>query len=921
MKSKDIKIEHSIVTIDNKPQVIYSGEFHYFRVPRKEWRIRLSRASALGVNCISIYVPWNWHEIKENSFCWSDNRNLQEVLFICNELDLYVIIKPGPYICAEWDFGGFPDWLMSKEVVLRSPEDRYMSYVKTWYKEVISQIKPYLITNSGSIIMFQIENEYEHYIDFAEDCLVSLEEGKRYIGEMLKFSKREGIDIPFCMNGSPKICKEFSIINGLDFWGDIPFLWSMEFNLFNKMLDDMRINNEPVFIAELQAGWYDQLGQSHYEATEILGLSIRNAIAYRTSIINIFMLLGGTTPPNYNCKGDSLLCESRENTSSYDFGAPIREDGGLNIQKCKEVLMGKKFVDSYKDLILNGCFSNRFKVRLENIEYKSFESTSLDYEIMLKNYGVIYRCISLPNKNLLYLANLSNKNELLKIVDTKTNTSVSIELKRKTAKLLPIDYRIANITICWSDSEIFYYQDDENDMTNIFVVTDELGKGRLRILCDNKLKANNSSIQIKSIDNEYYDLVCFSKEISYVETIGVRIFFVSQEEAHFIKIYDDCIVFPGEKLIIDKECLDNDINFETMGLEKNLDIKLFSKERKNISVTIDGFNVALKTINKTEGMYQLDYESSGNNCNAKKRENLANWNGSWEAINLDSIIDNDSIERDWREIDVLEKIENIGGFRHGYIFYKIKFKLENLENNYSLIYNGGENYKSYIYLNGQLVYAGQAVNKLSNSCEQCIDISEFIKEENDLTIKYLYHFHTKGYQNSGKLLQYSGIEKLGIKSISNSDSFVALNKASVACFPLDNVDVFHNQLTDINTLSESTGYVFGTKNLVYLKRQFSFSKPEANIEFCLNIKLQEVNERALIYINKSLIGKYEVESPQRVFYIPMELLKEDNIVEIILEGKGFNYCGVIEYPSLGSVELVPSFYSFKNILKISRDCE
>jgi len=154
------------------------GEIHYFRVPKPLWRDRLLKLKRAGGNCVSTYIPWNWHSPREDIVVFDDSykewyvpdyysRNLSEFLELANQLGLKVIARPGPYICSEWDSGGHPNWLYTRTSKLRSLDPVYIDYTEKWYREVASVLKPYIEKNT--IPAIQIENEYfwgnEKYIE------------------------------------------------------------------------------------------------------------------------------------------------------------------------------------------------------------------------------------------------------------------------------------------------------------------------------------------------------------------------------------------------------------------------------------------------------------------------------------------------------------------------------------------------------------------------------------------------------------------------------------------------------------------------------------------------------------------------------------------------------------------------------------
>ena len=147
--------------LDGKPFQILAGEMHYPRIPRASWRDRLKKLKALGLNTLTTYVFWNAHEPKKGQYDFSGNLDVAAYVRMAQEEGLYVNLRPGPYVCAEWDGGGLPAWLFpTPDIAPRSTDPRYMEPVKGWIKRLGQELTPLLIDNGGPIILTQIENEY-----------------------------------------------------------------------------------------------------------------------------------------------------------------------------------------------------------------------------------------------------------------------------------------------------------------------------------------------------------------------------------------------------------------------------------------------------------------------------------------------------------------------------------------------------------------------------------------------------------------------------------------------------------------------------------------------------------------------------------------------------------------------------------------
>ena len=154
----------SVFLLDGKPFQMISGEMHYPRVPREAWRQRMHMAKAMGLNTIGTYVFWNLHEPQKGKFDFSGNNDIAEFVKTAKEEGLWVILRPSPYVCAEWEFGGYPYWLEKEQgLVVRSKESKYLEEYRKYINEIGKQLAGLQVNHGGNILMVQIENEYGSY--------------------------------------------------------------------------------------------------------------------------------------------------------------------------------------------------------------------------------------------------------------------------------------------------------------------------------------------------------------------------------------------------------------------------------------------------------------------------------------------------------------------------------------------------------------------------------------------------------------------------------------------------------------------------------------------------------------------------------------------------------------------------------------
>ena len=159
-----VELKDRQLLIDGKNTQLIAGVFHYFRTPGALWRDRLEKAVACGLNAIETYICWNLHEPSPGKFNFSGELDFEEYIRIAGELGLYVILRPGPYICSEWDNGGIPSWLLkNRDLRIRSFNPAWMDAVRNYFAELLPRIRKYEYDNGGPVIAMQIENEYGSY--------------------------------------------------------------------------------------------------------------------------------------------------------------------------------------------------------------------------------------------------------------------------------------------------------------------------------------------------------------------------------------------------------------------------------------------------------------------------------------------------------------------------------------------------------------------------------------------------------------------------------------------------------------------------------------------------------------------------------------------------------------------------------------
>lgn len=308
-----LEIKNKKFYMDGEEFHVYSGAMHYFRIPEEYWEDRLLKLKAAGLNTVETYVPWNYHEKKKGEFDFSGMLNIEKFIETAQNLGIYVIVRPGPYICAEWDFGGLPSWLLKdKNIRLRCMDKKYVKEVEDYFKVLIPKLLPYQESNGGKLIAMQVENEYG---SFGRD--------KKYLYWLRSLMKELGVDCQlFTSDGETKY-----FFSG----GGIPEeLMVANFGGYNEnRFNDLKLlqPDKPLMCGEHWCGWFDRWGAKHHtdNAEETLGKSLDGFFKEDASF-NLYMFHGGTNfgfssgANYYDC-----YCPT---TTSYDYGAPLAENGG-----------------------------------------------------------------------------------------------------------------------------------------------------------------------------------------------------------------------------------------------------------------------------------------------------------------------------------------------------------------------------------------------------------------------------------------------------------------------------------------------------------------------------------------------------------------------------------------------------------------
>jgi beta-galactosidase GanA len=298
--------------LDGKPFQIWSGEMHFQRIPRLYWRDRLLKAKALGLNTVATYVFWNALEPQHGKWNFQEQNDLAAFIREAKSVGLYVIVRPGPYACAEWDFGGLPAWLLAKPgIKIRSTDPAFLQPALNYLHQISEIILPLQITQGGNIIMVQVENEYGSYGKDAP-YLLALRDFWLSEGVKVPLSTSDGASKDMLSNGSIPGC-----VVGLD-----PGANANDFATSKKYRPDV-----PAFCAEYYPGWLTHWGENWARADTVELINDLKWLIDHKKSWNLYVLHGGTNFDFY--AGANFSDVYQPDITSYDYDAPIREDGSL----------------------------------------------------------------------------------------------------------------------------------------------------------------------------------------------------------------------------------------------------------------------------------------------------------------------------------------------------------------------------------------------------------------------------------------------------------------------------------------------------------------------------------------------------------------------------------------------------------------
>lgn len=372
--------------LNGKKMNVYSGVIHYFRMLPEYWKDRLTKLKLCGFNTVETYMCWNLHEPKKGVYDFEGMLDIELFIEIAKQVGLYVIVRPGPYICAEWDFGGLPAWLLAdRNIRLRCNNELFKKHVEDWYAVMFDKIRPHLECNGGNVIMMQVENEYGsfgndyEYLEFIKNLFA------KYNMDVLLFTS----DGNWC-----------NMLSG----GSLPSLYKVlnfgsnakgAFGALDGFQQDM-----PLFCGEFWCGWFDHWGEKHHTRNSLSVVKEIEDFIAQDANFNVYMFYGGT---NFNFWAGSNYAfgKIQPTTTSYDYCAFLTEWGEYTpayhaVRKVMHQIQGLEMpplIDSPKTQnigVVKMTESAKLFDNLSKIGTKFRSATPESMEKFGQNFGYIY---------------------------------------------------------------------------------------------------------------------------------------------------------------------------------------------------------------------------------------------------------------------------------------------------------------------------------------------------------------------------------------------------------------------------------------------------------------------------------------------------------------------------------------------------
>lgn len=867
-----IEYDGSSFIVDGKRTYLYGGDFHYFRTPKTLWEDRIRKIADAGCNLVSTPIPWNWHEVQDGKFEWEDQRDVRYFLDLCRKYNLHVIIKPGPYICAELDFGGLPDWLLGKDLIARSLNDEYMRYTERWLKKVFDVIRPYLHQNGGNIIAVQIENEYGHLK--GTEYYTSDEAACEYMRKLVDICKRANVRLPYFTNECPFIRgRDLGLIEMMTFYPNIPGLWMWEFDVFEGKLLEQKKNQPgaPVGVIELQAGWFQPFGFPEVPVpARLTDLILKDCIVRGASLLNVYMLVGGTSTPYWPSRG-SWVWPARVNPNtvglitSFDFGgAPIHEWGELG-EKYPMILKHGTFINTYADLLMRCEESDGAKF----VELNTKLPCGGEFDVK-KNTKIVYT--SCDDGGFLFVCNLDDYSKQATISYKSSRTGEwrrlpfngKLGLLPKHGRIMPLDIKLDDSLIVHSTSEVLTHKKLGDTLVAFFYGPLD-ADGELVLDTSSEVEVLEGDVRVTRKDG--LTALNYAHSGTQIVRVGeLMLVVIDEEAAGNLYVLDDMVMLT-DMYHVKRTAPNTKSVLAELKLGEHTHTRIFVPNAPQ-HILVDGQDVPFT--------YDARTMSAHFNYAPKLRIPVSvEWDPNWYFKGDDAELMPSYDDSKLADVEP-KPLESLGYFDHGWYYYRAHFDMPEASEGRIVLDTGVD--RAYVYLNGKFVWKG--IGKMDVGVEMS-------KGHNVVALRYENAYHNKCHPSEGEVMKYTGIRQpirietqnksLELRSFKLRHGLGGQHERYFS--PDADIEGWHNMDPSEELVFQAAG------EIVWARRGFSYHVKEG-YSAPLKLTLPYVSDRCIVYLNGSLIGKYENTGPQHDFYIPEPLLRERNVLVLCIEGPG-----------------------------------
>jgi hypothetical protein len=844
-----IRYDAQCFTIHDRDAFIYSAAFHYCRTPKELWRDRMLKLKLAGFNTIETYVFWNYHEPIEGHV---DMTELEEFIELVKELGLWMILRIGPYVCAEWDAGGFPHWIIAKQFPLRSDHPDSIKTSQYWYDRVLPIVRKNMITADGPVIMVQIENEYDYW-------KIADQKKTNYITALAQMVWNAGIDIPVITNWVSQARQNTNpvmarIMDTADFYPR----WNVQKEIVPALAKLRKEEpTSPVGIVELQGGWFSQYGgklseqQDGVNAVQ-LNLLTKSTIECGATFLNFYMGHGGT----------NFEWAARKVTTTYDYAAPIREPGGL-----WDKYYAARSIGNFLDLF--GALTVRAS------EAQNATSTNPDVSVSLRNND---------KSGLLFVRENADSDQQYEITfpDPGGDGHKQIKLPRegklsigaRGMKILPLQIAISGAQLRYSTAEILSYGSlGERDYLIVYGEPGELAEIALAAEAkphlqgavnyqyfDAEIKTAifgfniesssqsflwNGKLQIVALPRELAERTCTAEFPSHAGALPIH-----------APVITDCALMTANVATETSSV----ITLDYAAGEHELCVLLPAAPERCL---IDGKPVSFQ--------YDSHWRSA--------RVNISTPQSPLQSISLDAgefLVERfDSSRGDWSNTHPVA-LEKLGRLPYGYVKYHAAF---NYHGEQKLFLETHTEDPKQVFLNGEHVSELSTAKKLV-SCA----LDGWAKQgHNLLEISYEAFGSENGNDEMSELKGISAI-RIGDQAKSTVIDTISIQRFPVAIkeHAMDMTAASGEWMK--GRLGDSTGADDLVPAFTWFRAAFPLSSsPERFTPWKIKI---DADRDALLYVNGKFMGYYRTVGPQSEFYLPEPYLYLDgsrpNIVAVML---------------------------------------